>query len=95
VAAAPVPGWRAARHERWGRTPCWRCPSRCTRPVAPNGRGPGSWPDEFPAGTAVVEVPGADHGFAVPRKGPLGQDEASAVLTAAVRDWLDGLPGAR
>ncbi|HWU05067.1 MAG TPA: hydrolase, partial [Streptomyces sp.] len=35
--------------------------------------------------------PYADHGFAVPKKAPLTQDQAMDLLTGAVAGWLDGL----
>ncbi|WP_055585252.1 alpha/beta hydrolase family protein [Peterkaempfera griseoplana] len=53
-------------------------------------RDPFGRPEEFPglpAGTELVAVPGADHGFAVPRRGSVTQEEALAVVTAAVGDW--------
>jgi predicted alpha/beta-hydrolase family hydrolase len=48
-------------------------------------------PAEFPRGRRPVEVPYGDHSFAVPKRAPIGQDEALAVLTGAVSDWLAGL----
>lgn len=45
-------------------------------------------PEEFPNGTELVEVPGADHGFAVPKRGPLGQDDAIAVIQEGVLEWV-------
>ncbi|MGN6251745.1 MAG: alpha/beta hydrolase family protein [Marmoricola sp.] len=45
-------------------------------------------PEEFPAATELVEVPGGDHGFAVLRRGPLGQDDALAVIQEAVLEWV-------
>ncbi|MFI5616372.1 alpha/beta family hydrolase [Streptomyces sp. NPDC051567] len=67
--------------------------------VVQGGRDPFGRPSEFPppgAGAAyeLVEVAGGDHGFAVPKKGEQGQDEALAVLTEAVARWLARLaPG--
>lgn len=54
-------------------------------------------PAELPAGPEVAAVPGADHGFAVPRTGPLTQAEALTVVGDAVRRFLDGKirPGQR
>ncbi|MEV7519646.1 alpha/beta family hydrolase [Streptomyces sp. NPDC091371] len=61
--------------------------------VVQGGRDPFGRPEEFPAGDhALVEVPGGDHGFAVPKKGDLTQDEALAVITEAVAEWLLALP---
>ncbi|WP_245640944.1 alpha/beta family hydrolase [Streptomyces megasporus] len=58
--------------------------------VVQGGRDPFGRPDEFPEGTEVVEVPGGDHGFAVPRRGadPGAQEAALAVITESVRTWL-------
>ncbi|MFJ8308706.1 MULTISPECIES: alpha/beta family hydrolase [unclassified Streptomyces] len=50
-------------------------------------------PDAFPEGAyELVEVPFADHGFAVPKRASLTQEEALAVITAAVGGWLGALP---
>jgi predicted alpha/beta-hydrolase family hydrolase len=50
-------------------------------------------PDAFPEGAyELVEVPFGDHGFAVPRRASLTQEEALAVITAAVGGWLGALP---
>ncbi len=60
--------------------------------VVQGGRDPFGRPDEFPSGGhGLVEVPYADHGFAVPKKAPLTQDQAMDLLTGAVAGWLDGL----
>ncbi|MFI1098387.1 alpha/beta family hydrolase [Streptomyces sp. NPDC020917] len=48
-------------------------------------------PAEFPRGHVPTEVPYGDHGFAVPKRAPLTQDEALRILTGAVGDWLAGL----
>ncbi|WP_327114873.1 hydrolase [Streptomyces sp. NBC_01341] len=61
--------------------------------VVQGGRDPFGRPEEFPAGDhGLVEVPYADHGFAVPKKAPLTQDQALDLLAGAVAGWLDGLP---
>jgi predicted alpha/beta-hydrolase family hydrolase len=52
-------------------------------------------PAEFPAlpaGHRLVGVPDAGHGFAVPKKAPLSQQETLALLVGAVADWLAELP---
>ncbi|MFD3608629.1 alpha/beta family hydrolase [Streptomyces atroolivaceus] len=60
--------------------------------VVQGGRDPFGRPEEFPPGEhGLVEVPYADHGFAVPRKAPLTQDQAMDLLSGAVAEWLDGL----
>ncbi|MTE20926.1 hydrolase [Streptomyces sp. TRM43335] len=56
--------------------------------VVQGGRDPFGRPDEFPREAEVVEVPGGDHGFAVPRRGTVGQEAALELLTGAVREWL-------
>ncbi|BAJ30697.1 MULTISPECIES: alpha/beta family hydrolase [Kitasatospora] len=48
-------------------------------------------PAEFPAlptGHRLVDVPHAGHGFKVPKRAPLTQDEALRLVTDAVADWL-------
>lgn len=45
-------------------------------------------PPEFPAGTVIVEVPGADHGLKVPARSALGQAGALTLITDAVADWI-------
>ncbi|NLU72033.1 hydrolase [Streptomyces sp. HNM0575] len=59
--------------------------------VVQGGRDPFGRPEEFPEGTRIVEVPEGDHGFAVPKRAAVGQEEALALLTGAVADWLAGL----
>ncbi|MFD9543410.1 alpha/beta family hydrolase [Streptomyces sp. NPDC060022] len=61
--------------------------------VVQGGRDPFGRPEEFPPGEhRIVEVPYGDHGFAVPKKAPLTQDQAMELLTGAAAEWLDGLP---
>ena len=38
-----------------------------------------------------LEVPYADHGFAVPKRAGITQEAALTVITTAVADWLAGL----
>ncbi|MET9591366.1 alpha/beta family hydrolase [Streptomyces sp. NPDC006516] len=60
--------------------------------VVQGGRDPFGRPEEFPQGQhGLVEVPHADHGFAVPKKAPLTEDQAMELLIGAVASWLDGL----
>ena len=60
--------------------------------VVQGGNDPFGRPEEFPDGPyELVEVPHADHGFAVPKRAPLGQDEAVALVTDAVTGWAGSL----
>jgi len=45
-------------------------------------------PAEFPAGHRPVEIPSADHGFAVPKRADLTQEAALTLLTETVASWL-------
>ncbi|MET7366898.1 alpha/beta family hydrolase [Streptomyces sp. NPDC005566] len=61
--------------------------------VVQGGRDPFGRAEEFPPGEhTFVEVPYGDHGFAVPKKAPLTQDQAMELLTGATAEWLGGLP---
>ncbi|WP_030780925.1 alpha/beta family hydrolase [Streptomyces sp. NRRL S-920] len=56
--------------------------------VVQGGNDPFGRPAEFPGGAyELVEVPYADHGFAVPKKAELTQDEAVAIVTDGVTRW--------
>lgn len=59
--------------------------------VVQGARDPFGRPEEFPSGSAPVAVPFGDHGFAVPKKADITQEDALAVITGAVADWLAGL----
>ncbi|EST38621.1 hypothetical protein N566_06415 [Streptomycetaceae bacterium MP113-05] len=62
--------------------------------VVQGERDPFGRPDEFPAGVRPVPVPAGDHGFAVPKKASVSQQEALGGITAAVNEWLArGMPG--
>ncbi|MFE9117405.1 alpha/beta family hydrolase [Streptomyces sp. NPDC007172] len=61
--------------------------------VVQGGNDPFGKPAEFPEGAyGLVEVPFADHGFAVPKRATLTQREALDVITGSVGAWLAGLP---
>ncbi|QLE73872.1 hydrolase [Streptomyces rectiverticillatus] len=62
--------------------------------VVQGAKDPFGRPEEFPPGTRLVPVPYGDHGFAVPKKADIGQEEALAGLTGAVAGWLGGIDGA-
>ncbi|WP_217142928.1 alpha/beta family hydrolase [Streptomyces sp. AC627_RSS907] len=60
--------------------------------VVQGGNDPFGRPEEFPAGGhELVEVPYGDHGFAVPKRADITQDEALAVITDAVVAWTASL----
>jgi predicted alpha/beta-hydrolase family hydrolase len=60
--------------------------------VVQGGNDPFGRPEEFPDGPyELAEVPGADHGFAVPKRADIGQDEALGIITGAVVRWTAGL----
>ncbi|MDI3417063.1 alpha/beta hydrolase family protein [Streptomyces luteolus] len=61
--------------------------------VVQGGNDPFGKPAEFPSGGAyeLVEVPYGDHGFAVPKRAEIGQEEAVAMITGAVSTWMEGL----
>ncbi|MGA8846955.1 MAG: alpha/beta family hydrolase [Nocardioides sp.] len=45
-------------------------------------------PEEFPGGVDLVVVPGADHGFAVPLRGPVTQEQALDILVESTLEWI-------
>jgi len=45
-------------------------------------------PEEFPPDVELAVVPGADHGFKVPRRGPISFDEAMAIVVEAVLEFV-------
>ncbi|MEU7578083.1 alpha/beta family hydrolase [Streptomyces sp. NPDC041068] len=62
--------------------------------VVQGGNDPFGKPAEFPEGVyELVEIPSADHGFAVPKRADIGQDEAVKLITDAVTRWAGMLSG--
>ncbi|MFG2625677.1 alpha/beta family hydrolase [Streptomyces sp. NPDC048473] len=60
--------------------------------VVQGGNDPFGRPAEFPPGEyEIAEVPYGDHGFAVPKKAGLTEDQTMEILTAAVTAWLSTL----
>jgi predicted alpha/beta-hydrolase family hydrolase len=60
--------------------------------VVQGGNDPFGGPEEFPEGTyTLAGVPHGDHGFAVAKRAPLGQDEALALVVREVSGWLTSL----
>ncbi|MEV6479200.1 alpha/beta family hydrolase [Streptomyces sp. NPDC051576] len=56
--------------------------------VVQGGNDPFGKPAEFPAGGhELVEVPYGDHGFAVPKRAEIGQEEALEIITGRVVEW--------
>jgi len=45
-------------------------------------------PEEFPPDHELTVVPGADHGFKVPRRGPVTDEEAMAIIVEAVLEFV-------
>ncbi|RFU87099.1 hydrolase [Streptomyces triticagri] len=60
--------------------------------VVQGGNDPFGKHTEFPDGAhELVEIPYADHGFAVPKRAEIGQDEAVTLITRAVGRWIGTL----
>lgn len=60
--------------------------------VVQGGNDPFGRPEEFPEGPyELVGIPYGDHGFALPKRAPLGQDEALAALVDGVVRWITAL----
>ena len=56
--------------------------------VVQGGNDPFGKPAEFPDGDfELAEVPYGDHGFAVPKRAEIGQDEALEIITGRVVEW--------
>ena len=53
----------------------------------PMGR-PEEFPDPLPGGADLAVVPGADHGLAVPKRGPLSEDEAMGIVVESTLEWI-------
>ncbi|MFD7454764.1 alpha/beta family hydrolase [Kitasatospora sp. NPDC059827] len=52
--------------------------------------GPAEFP-ELPAGHELVALPYGNHGFEVPKRASVGQDEVLELICSAVGDWVLGL----
>jgi len=60
--------------------------------VVQGGNDPFGRPEEFPKGSyEMVEVPYGDHGFGVPKRADITQEEALGILTDAVVKWTASL----
>jgi len=56
--------------------------------VVQGERDPMGRPEEFPDRVDLAVVPGADHGFAVPRRGDVSEDDALAVIVESTLEWI-------
>jgi len=45
-------------------------------------------PEEFPGDVEMAVVPGADHGFKVPARGEVSQDDAMEIVVEATLEWI-------
>ncbi|MFJ8359207.1 alpha/beta family hydrolase [Streptomyces sp. NPDC093984] len=60
--------------------------------VVQGGNDPFGKPEEFPRGSyEIVEVPYGDHGFAVPKRADITQEQALETITDAVVKWATSL----
>ncbi|MBT2506286.1 hydrolase [Streptomyces sp. ISL-98] len=60
--------------------------------VVQGGNDPFGKPAEFPEGDyELLEVPYADHGFAVPKKAGSTEEQVVEAITSGVATWIDGL----
>lgn len=51
-------------------------------------RDPFGRPEEFPPRHELTVVPGANHGFTVPKRGPVSQDDALGIIIEATLEWI-------
>jgi hypothetical protein len=56
--------------------------------VVQGDRDPFGRPEEFPADRRLAVVPGADHGFAVLKRGPVTHEDAMAIIVEAVLEFV-------
>ncbi|MER5210925.1 alpha/beta family hydrolase [Streptomyces sp. NPDC002838] len=60
--------------------------------VVQGGNDPWGRPEEFPEGSyELVEVPYGDHGFAVPKRADISQEQAVTIITDGVVRWAGSL----
>jgi uncharacterized protein len=45
-------------------------------------------PEEFPDDVDLTVVPGADHGFRVPARGDISQEDALGIIVEATLEWI-------
>ena len=56
--------------------------------VVQGERDPMGRPEEFPPDTDLCVVPGADHGFKVPARGDITQEEALGIIVESTLEWI-------
>ena len=56
--------------------------------VVQGERDPFGTPAEFPASLDLAIVPYADHGFAVPKRAPITQEDALGLIVESVLEWV-------
>ncbi len=50
-------------------------------------------PDEFPEGVELTVIPDADHGFRVPKRAALSQEDTLSLIVEAVVEWVTARVG--
>ena len=56
--------------------------------VVQGERDPFGTPEEFPVDRELTVVPGGDHSFRVPKRGPVSAEEAMAIVVEAVLEFV-------
>ena len=56
--------------------------------VVQGERDPMGRPESFPVDLNLVVIPGADHGFKVPARGPVTQEQALDILVESTLEWI-------
>ena len=56
--------------------------------VVQGERDPFGTPEEFPPDHDLTVIPGADHGFKVPQRGVVSQEDALGILVEATLEWV-------
>ena len=57
--------------------------------VVQGERDPMGRPESFPADVDLSVVPGADHGFKVPARGAVSQEEALEIIVESALEWIN------
>lgn len=56
--------------------------------VVQGERDPFGTPEEFPEDTDMCVIPGGDHGFAVPKRGLVSEEESMEIVVEAALEWI-------